>query len=137
MTRNLILLSMALFIGFSISCARQATNFEAGMRMSNTLYSDLAPQVSTALQSTPENTPRAKHLELASQKLDEYKKTYEDCSKAIDAWKSTGQQPDYLMDLYKEMWKNLLEAQNLAASVYIYASECVANTTLKGKACKN
>lgn len=135
--KKITLLGIVLFLGFVTSCARQATNFEAGMMMSNSLYSDLAPQVSTALESTPPNSSRARHLQMANQKLDEYKKTYNECMKVVNEWKSTGEQPDYMMDLYKEMWGSLLEAQNLAASVYIYASECVANTTLKGKACKN
>ena len=135
--KKLALFGMVLVLSLTLSCARKVNNFETGMRMSNNIYNDLAPQITDALRSAHEDSARADYLQLTNQKLDEYRKAYGECMKAVDIWRSTGQTPENMMELYKEMWRSLLEARSLAASVYIYTSECVASTTLKGKACKN
>lgn len=129
---------MILLLSLGTSCAtRGVNNIETGMRTSNTIYADLVTQVSSALRTSPEDDKRGNQLRLANQKLEEYIKAYAECSKAVYSWKSTGQAPVNMIDLYAEMWRLLLDAQNHAATVYIYASECAGNTTLKGKACKN
>jgi len=136
--KKLVLLGIPLIVSLTLSCAtRGVNNIEIGMRMSDNIYNDLAPQIATAIQSSPADARRVNHLKLTSQKLEDYRQAYGECSRAVNSWKSTGQAPENMIDLYAEMWKYLLDAQSLAANVYIYASECTATTTLKGKACKN
>lgn len=136
--KKLASFGMILVVSLTLSCAtRGVNNIETGMRMSDNIYNDLAPQIAGALQSSPADPRRANHLKLTSQKLEDFRKAYIECSRAVNLWKSTGQAPENMIDLYAEMWKYLSDAQGLAANVYIYASECTANTTLKGKACKN
>jgi hypothetical protein len=136
--KKLALFGMLLVVSLTLSCAtRGVNNIEAGMRQSDNIYYDLAPQIATALQFGPEDPSKVNHLKLTSQKLENYRKAYTECSKAVNLWKSTGQSPDNMIDLYAEMWRYLVDAQHLAAHVYIYASECTANTGLKGKAGNN
>ena len=136
--KKLALFAMLLVVSLTLSCAtRGVNNIEAGMRQSDTIYNDLAPQIATAIQLGREDPTKVNHLKLTSQKLEDYRKAYTECSKAVNSWKSTGQSPENMIDLYAEMWRYLVDAQHLAAHIYIYASECAANTTLKGKACKN
>jgi hypothetical protein len=132
--KKLILFGIVVILGFTLSCTRRVSHLERGMMMSSNIYNDIAPQVSNALQSSSANSTRGQRLHLINQKLGEYKKAYNECARAIDAWKSTGQAPDHTMKLYEQMWRSLIDAQTLAASVYIYASECTARTAIKGKA---
>ncbi len=135
--RRSIPFGIAIILALTLSCARGVSNLEMGMRVSDNLYNDLAPQVAYVLQSPSTDHVRMSRLRLTNEKLNEYRKAYNECIMALSLWKSTGQPPENIMDLYAGMWRSLLEAQTLAANAYIYTSECVANTTLKGKACKN
>lgn len=136
--KKLAFFGMLFVVTLTLSCAtRGVNNIESGMRQSDTLYNDLAPQIATALQLAPEDPTKVDHLKLTSQKLENYRKAYTECLKAVNLWKNTGHSPENMIDLYAEMWTYLVDAQQLAAHVYIYASECAANTTLKGKACRN
>lgn len=131
---KLILAGILLTLGFTVSCTRGVSNLERGMMMSSNIYKDIAPQVATALESSATDSTRDKRLRVINQKLDQYKIAYNECAKAIGKWKSTGEAPENTMDIYKGMWQSLIDAQTLAASIYIYASECTARTAIKGKA---
>lgn len=132
--KKLILFGITLIVGLTLSCARQVSNLERGMMMSNNIYNDIVPQVTSALQSPSTDSTRVERLNLINQKLDEYRGSYERCINAINIWRSTGQAPENTMELYEEMWRFILEAQALAATVYIYANECATRTAIKGKA---
>jgi hypothetical protein len=132
--KKLILFGITLIV---LSCTGQVRNLshlERGMMMSNNLYNDIAPQVTSALQSPSTDSTRFERLKLISQRLDEYRRSYDECLKVVSLWKNTGRAPEGTTGLYEEMWKSLIDAQTLAASVYIYASECAARTAIKGKA---
>jgi len=132
--KRLLLLGVILTFGFTVSCTRGVGNLERGMMMSSNIYNDIAPQVATALQSSGTDSERGKRLRTINEKLNQYKTAYHQCAKAVTEWKSTGEAPQDTMDIYMEMWRSLIDAQTLAASVYIYASECTARTAIKGKA---
>ena len=132
--KRLSLVGVILAFGLTVSCTRGVGNLERGMMMSSNIYDDIAPQVANALQSSGTNTERGKRLRTINEKLGQYKTAYSECAKAVTAWKSTGEAPENTMDIYMEMWRSLIDAQTLAASVYIYANECSARTAIKGKA---
>lgn len=132
--KRILLVVVMLTFGFTLSCTRGVGNLERGMMKSNNVYNDIAPQVATALQSSGTDSERGKRLRTINEKLDQYRTAYNECAKAVTAWKSTGEAPENTMDIYMEMWRSLIDAQTLAASIYIYASECSARTAIKGKA---
>jgi hypothetical protein len=135
---KLILLGIILIVSLTLSCASRVSDLERATSMSNNIYNDIAPQVATALKASSTDGTRAERLRLIDRKLDEYRKAYDECIKAIDISKSTGQSPnpENTKELYEQMWKPLIDAVTLASTLYIYPSECAARTAVKGKACQ-
>lgn len=133
---RLALLGITLTVSLILSCANRVSDLERATMTSNNIYNDIAPQVNSALSSPSTDSTKVERLRLISQKLDEYIKAYDKCIKAIDISKSTGQTPDNIRELYEEMWKPLIDAVELASTLYIYPSECTARTAIKGKACQ-
>lgn len=132
------LFAIILIFSLVFSCAtRSVVTLERSLMTSNVIYNDIAPQVNSALESSLTNSVRGERLQIINQKLDEYAKSYGELSKAVESWRISGEAPDNTEDLYLAMWTPLIEAQTLAATLYIYASECTARTTLKGKAGNN
>jgi len=132
------LLGFTFILSSVLSCASRVSNLDKAVSMSYVIYIDLAPQITSALQNSSmdsTDSTRVKRLKLINQKLDEYKMARDECLKAMYIWEKTGNAPEYADKLYVEMWKPLLDAQTLAATIYIYASECASNTAIKGKAC--
>ena len=131
-----ILLGIILVVGFTLSCAGRVSDLERATAMSNNIYNDIAPQVASALRGSSSDGTRVERLRLIDRKLDEYRKAYDECIKAIDTSKSTGESPKNTKELYDQMWKPLIDAVTLASTLYIYPSECAARTAVRGKACQ-
>ncbi len=135
---SFVLYGLILVLISSASCiTRGQTNFEGGLRLSNELYVDLSNQVTYALNNNSVDTKKTEKLKLINQKLEEYRIEYYSFLQTLHRWETSGKKPENTMELYKELWNSILEAQTLAGTSYIYASECSARLALKGKAGNN
>lgn len=136
--KSFMLYGLILVLMSSASCiGRGQTNFAEGLRLSNELYIDLSNQVIYALNDNSVDTERTEKLKLVNQKLEEYRLEYDSFLQTLHTWEASGTEPENTMELYKELWNSILEAQTLAATSYIYASECSARMAIKGKAGNN
>ncbi len=118
----------------TLSCAPKPTDLAKATIITDEIYREIAPQVTTALQTSTENSAEYKRLRLVEQKLHEYNEARNKCVEAVGIWESTGQPPEDTRKHYDQMKKSIIDAVVLAQSLYIYTNECSARTAIKGKA---
>ncbi|MDA2920180.1 hypothetical protein MYX76_11940 [Desulfobacterota bacterium AH_259_B03_O07] len=135
--KSVLMCGLILILTFAFSCTRQMKHYGEGIIKSNVIYKDLSYQIDYALQTTSKDSKRAQRLKLIDEKLKEYKAYYDSFLTVLNNWEKTGKEPENRMELYEAMWRSILDAQNLAANSYIYASECSTRTAIKGKAGNN
>ena len=118
----------------SLSCAPKPTDLAKATIITDEMYKDIAPQITTALQTSTKTSEEYERLRLVERKLHEYNEARDKCVKAVGIWESTGQPPADTRKHYDQMKKSIIDAVVLAQSLYIYTNECSARTAIKGKA---